>query len=48
MRNVDPAIQEVVRQAVSVTGYAPNRAARSLMTRRADSVVLVASGAGVE
>ncbi|MFD8060020.1 LacI family DNA-binding transcriptional regulator [Streptomyces cyaneofuscatus] len=48
VRNVDPAIQEVVRQAVSVTGYAPNRAARSLVTRRADAVALVVSGAGVE
>ncbi|MDX3376408.1 LacI family DNA-binding transcriptional regulator [Streptomyces sp. ME02-6991-2A] len=48
VRNVDPAIQEVVRQAVSVTGYAPNRAARSLVTRRTDAVALVVSGAGVE
>ncbi|MCX4966196.1 LacI family transcriptional regulator [Streptomyces sp. NBC_00654] len=48
VRNVDPAIQEAVRQAVSVTGYAPNRAARSLVTRRADAVALVMSGAGVE
>lgn len=48
VRNVDPGIQDAVRQAVSVTGYAPNRAARSLVTRRADSIVLVVSGAGVE
>ncbi|MEE1742739.1 LacI family DNA-binding transcriptional regulator [Streptomyces sp. BE147] len=48
VRNVDPAIQEAVRQAVSATGYAPNRAARSLVTRRADAVALVMSGAGVE
>ncbi|MFJ6852504.1 LacI family DNA-binding transcriptional regulator [Streptomyces sp. NPDC091271] len=48
VRNVDPAIQEAVRQAVSVTGYAPNRAARSLVTRRTGAVVLVVSGAGVE
>ncbi|MDF6017321.1 LacI family DNA-binding transcriptional regulator [Streptomyces sp. JH34] len=48
VRNVDPAIQEAVRQAVSVTGYAPNRAARSLVTRRADAIALVVSGAGVE
>lgn len=48
VRNVDPAIQEVVRQAVSVTGYAPNRAARSLVTRRADALALVVTGAGVE
>ncbi|GHB11045.1 MULTISPECIES: LacI family DNA-binding transcriptional regulator [Streptomyces] len=48
VRNVDPAIQEAVRQAVSVTGYAGNRAARSLVTRRTDAIVLVVSGAGVE
>ncbi|MEU0303168.1 LacI family DNA-binding transcriptional regulator [Streptomyces sp. NPDC006175] len=48
VRNVDPAIQEAVRQAVSVTGYTPNRAARSLVTRRAGAVALVVSGAGVE
>lgn len=48
VRNVDPAIQEAVRQAVSLTGYAPNRAARSLVTRRADAIALVVSGAGVE
>ncbi|MEU0133005.1 LacI family DNA-binding transcriptional regulator [Streptomyces sp. NPDC006296] len=48
VRNVDPAIQAAVRQAVSVTGYAPNRAARSLVTRRTDAVALVVSGAGVE
>ncbi|WP_329042254.1 LacI family transcriptional regulator [Streptomyces sp. NBC_00178] len=48
VRNVDPVIQEAVRQAVSVTGYAPNRAARSLVTRRTDAVALVVSGAGTE
>ncbi|MER5550564.1 LacI family DNA-binding transcriptional regulator [Streptomyces sp. NPDC002793] len=48
VRNVDPAIQEAVRQAVSVTGYRPNRAARSLVTRRADAIALVVSGAGAE
>jgi DNA-binding LacI/PurR family transcriptional regulator len=46
VRNVDPAIQEAVRRAVSATGYTPNRAARSLVTRRADAVALVVSGAG--
>ncbi|MYX99170.1 substrate-binding domain-containing protein [Streptomyces sp. SID486] len=46
VRNVDPAIQEVVRQAIERTGYAPNRAARSLVTRRAETVALVVSGAG--
>ncbi|MFF4243123.1 LacI family DNA-binding transcriptional regulator [Streptomyces sp. NPDC001822] len=48
VRNVDPAIQEAVRQAVSVTGYAPNRAARSLVTRRTDAIALVVSGAGAD
>ncbi|MFF5897000.1 LacI family DNA-binding transcriptional regulator [Streptomyces argenteolus] len=48
VRNVDPAIQEAVRQAVSVTGYEPNRAARSLVTRRAETIALVVSGAGIE
>ncbi|MFI7288475.1 LacI family DNA-binding transcriptional regulator [Streptomyces anulatus] len=48
VRNVDPVIQEAVRQAVSVTGYTPNRAARSLVTRRADAIALVVSGTGVE
>ncbi|MEG9549119.1 MULTISPECIES: LacI family DNA-binding transcriptional regulator [Streptomyces griseus group] len=48
VRNVDPVIQDAVRHAVSVTGYTPNRAARSLVTRRADAVALVVSGAGVE
>ncbi|MEU9094468.1 LacI family DNA-binding transcriptional regulator [Streptomyces sp. NPDC048428] len=48
VRNVDPVIQEAVRQAVALTGYAPNRAARSLVTRRTDAIALVVSGAGVE
>ncbi|MFE6973894.1 LacI family DNA-binding transcriptional regulator [Streptomyces sp. NPDC057682] len=48
VRNVDPVIQEAVRRAVSETGYAPNRAARSLVTRRTDAIALVVSGAGVE
>ncbi|WP_413760311.1 LacI family DNA-binding transcriptional regulator [Streptomyces sp. MMBL 11-3] len=46
VRNVDPTIQETVRRAISRTGYAPNRAARSLVTRRAETVALVVSGAG--
>ncbi|MEU6669123.1 LacI family DNA-binding transcriptional regulator [Streptomyces sp. NPDC046727] len=45
VRNVDPAIQELVRRAIERTGYAPNRAARSLVTRRAETVALVVSGA---
>ncbi|MFI6347166.1 LacI family DNA-binding transcriptional regulator [Streptomyces sp. NPDC050560] len=46
IRNVDPAIQEAVRQAVAETGYSPNRAARTLVTRRAETLALVVSGAG--
>ncbi|RMI37255.1 LacI family DNA-binding transcriptional regulator [Streptomyces triticirhizae] len=46
IRNVDPSIQDVVRRAIAATGYVPNRAARSLVTRRAGSVALVVSGAG--
>ncbi|MGW0549566.1 LacI family DNA-binding transcriptional regulator [Streptomyces altiplanensis] len=46
IRNVDPAIREAVREAVARTGYAPNRAARSLVTRRAETIALVVSGAG--
>ncbi|MFI5756359.1 LacI family DNA-binding transcriptional regulator [Streptomyces sp. NPDC051569] len=46
VRNVDPVIQESVRKAVAATGYTPNRAARSLVTRRADAIALVVSGAG--
>ncbi|MEU0335396.1 LacI family DNA-binding transcriptional regulator [Streptomyces sp. NPDC006193] len=46
VRNVDPALRELVRRAIEQTGYAPNRAARSLVTRRAEAVALVVSGAG--
>jgi DNA-binding LacI/PurR family transcriptional regulator len=42
-RNVDPEIQRIVQEAVAATGYVPNRAARSLVTRRTDSVALVFS-----
>jgi len=45
-RNVDPQIQDLVRRAIDRTGYAPNRAARSLVTRRTETVALVVSGAG--
>ncbi len=41
--NVDPGLQELVRQAIEETGYVPNRAARSLVTRRTGSVALVMS-----
>lgn len=46
VRNVDADIQRAVRDAVAATGYAPNRAARSLVTRRAGAVALVVRGAG--
>jgi DNA-binding LacI/PurR family transcriptional regulator len=42
-RNVDPEIQRIVQEAVQATGYVPNRAARSLVTRRTDAVALVFS-----
>jgi DNA-binding LacI/PurR family transcriptional regulator len=44
IRNVDVGIQETVRKAIAATGYAPNRAARSLVTRRAGNIALVVSG----
>jgi DNA-binding LacI/PurR family transcriptional regulator len=44
-RNVDPALRELVERAVAQTGYVPNRAARSLVTRRTDSIALVVSEA---
>jgi DNA-binding LacI/PurR family transcriptional regulator len=43
IRNVDPRIQEQVMRAISETGYVPNRAARSLVTRRTGSIALVVS-----
>ncbi|WP_244291154.1 LacI family DNA-binding transcriptional regulator [Streptomyces subrutilus] len=46
VRNVDPAIRQAVLRAVAATGYVPNRAARSLVTRRSGTVALVVSGAG--
>lgn len=46
IRNVDNEIQKVVRAAIEQTGYAPNRAARSLVTRRTGAIALVVSGAG--
>ncbi len=44
-RQVAPNIQEVVRRAVLDTGYVPNLAARSLVTRRTGTVAVVVSGA---
>ncbi|NUP64962.1 MAG: LacI family DNA-binding transcriptional regulator [Nonomuraea sp.] len=48
IRNVDPDIQATVRQAIATIGYVPNRAARSLVTRRTGAVALVLSGAGAD
>jgi DNA-binding LacI/PurR family transcriptional regulator len=45
VRNVDLTIQQTVRRAIDKTGYSPNRAARSLVTRRADRIALVVTGA---
>jgi DNA-binding LacI/PurR family transcriptional regulator len=46
VRNVDAGLQKVVRDAVAATGYTPNRAARSLVTRRTGAIALVLSGTG--
>ncbi|MEU9029745.1 LacI family DNA-binding transcriptional regulator [Streptomyces sp. NPDC048383] len=48
VRNVDPGIREAVRRAVTEKGYVPNRATRSLVTRRSGVVALVVSGAGTD
>ncbi|WP_133741321.1 LacI family DNA-binding transcriptional regulator [Actinorugispora endophytica] len=40
---VSPATREAVQQAVRELGYVPNRAARTLVTRRTDTVALVVS-----
>lgn len=40
---VSPHTQDAVRRAIDELGYVPNRAARSLVTRRTDSVALVVS-----
>jgi DNA-binding LacI/PurR family transcriptional regulator len=39
--SVDESIREAVKRAIVDTGYLPNPAARSLVTRRADAVALV-------
>jgi DNA-binding LacI/PurR family transcriptional regulator len=39
--SVDEGIRRTVEQAVTATGYRPNQAARSLVTRRAGSIALV-------
>ncbi|MFI9817852.1 LacI family DNA-binding transcriptional regulator [Saccharothrix variisporea] len=38
---VDRELRQVVEKAISTTGYVPNRAARSLVTRRAGAIGLV-------
>jgi len=43
VRNVDPALQKTVQAAIAATGYVPNQAARSLVTRRTGSVALAVS-----
>jgi DNA-binding LacI/PurR family transcriptional regulator len=43
---VSPATRAAVQQAVEALGYVPNRAARSLVTRRTDTVALVVSEPG--
>mgnify|MGYP000088427882 CR=1 FL=1 len=47
-RRVAPAIQQKVAAAISTTGYVPNRAARSLVTRRAGSVAVVVAGSALD
>lgn len=46
IRNVDQDIADAVRLAIEKIGYAPNHAARSLVTRRTGAIALVVSGAG--
>ena len=41
--NVDPDMQAAVRRAIEATGYVPNKAARSLVTRRTGAVAFVVS-----
>lgn len=45
VRNVDPKLVETVRAAVAKTGYVPNLAARTLVTKRTGSIALVVSEA---
>jgi DNA-binding LacI/PurR family transcriptional regulator len=42
---VDPALRKTVERAIAATKYVPNRAARSLVTRRTGSIALVVSEA---
>ena len=43
IRNVDPGLHQQVWDAVEQIGYVPNRTARSLVTRRSETVALVVS-----
>jgi DNA-binding LacI/PurR family transcriptional regulator len=43
LSSVAPELRQKVELAVSELGYVPNRAARSLVTRRTDTIALVAS-----
>jgi DNA-binding LacI/PurR family transcriptional regulator len=43
LASVAPDLQARVEQAVAELGYVPNQAARSLVTRRSDTIALVAS-----
>lgn len=43
IRNVDPQLRETVQAAIAATGYVPNQAARSLVTRRTGSIALIVS-----
>jgi DNA-binding LacI/PurR family transcriptional regulator len=45
IRNVDPELRETVQAAIAATGYVPNQAARSLVTRRTGSIALIISEA---
>ena len=43
---VSPRARQAVEQAIAELGYTPNRAARSLVTQRTDSIALVVSESG--
>jgi DNA-binding LacI/PurR family transcriptional regulator len=43
VQTVDPELRRTVERAIAATGYVPNLAARSLVTRRTDSIALVVS-----
>jgi DNA-binding LacI/PurR family transcriptional regulator len=43
LTSVDPAMRDRVEKAIAEMGYVPNHAARSLVTRRTDTIALVAA-----